>query len=147
MSDFAELCPLFSTGVFNELVFPNVHLTDCTLCGNVLRASIAAMASTDSAFTFGRTVIVTNAWLKKRNVNESAVVAVLQHHTSGNAVGTIFASLTVSVSVTGQTPLYAWIPMTVTEKTFTSSEVLGLAALSVVVSAGSYDLMIRYKEK
>ncbi len=147
MSDFGELCPLFNTGVFNEITFGNVNLSNCTLCENALYASVAAAASGEGAFTFGRTVVVTAAWLKKLNVNESAVVAVLMHHTTKNAVGTVFGSLTVSVSVTGQTPLYAYLPMTVTEKTFTSSEVLGLSGASVVVSGGQYDLIVRYREK
>lgn len=147
MSDFGELCPLFNTGVFNEIVFPDLRLSVCTACGNVLYASDAAFASSEGNFTFGRTVVVTAAWLKKKVVNESAVIAVLMHHTTKLAAGTVFASLTVSVTVTGQTPLYAYLPMTVTDTTFTSSEVLGFTGLSVVVSAGHYDLIVRYKEK
>jgi hypothetical protein len=147
MSDFGELCPLFNTGVFSEITFPYVRLSDTTLCGNYLFASVAAMASGSGYFTFGRTVIVTGAYLRKQTLGESNVLVVLQHHTSLNAVGTVFATLAVSVTVTGHTPYYAWLPMNVTAATFTSTDVLGMAAASVVVSAGIMDLIVRYKEK
>jgi len=110
-------------------------------------ASVAAMASGSGYFTFGRTVVITKAYLRKRVLGDSAVVAVLQHHTTINAVGTVFASLTISVSITGHTPYYAWIPMTLTDTTFTATDILGMAAASVVVSAGIFDLIVRYKEK
>jgi hypothetical protein len=147
MSDFGELCPLFNTGVFSEITFPHVRMSDTTICANYLMASVAAMASGSGYFTFGRTVVITKAYMRKQVLGDSAVVAVLQHHTSINAIGTVFASLTFTVSVTGFTPYYAWIPMTVTDTTFSATDILGLAAASVVVSAGIYDLIIRYKEK
>ena len=147
MSDFGELCPLFNTGVFNEISFPKVRLSVCTLCENALYASVAAAASGMGDFNFGRTVIVTGAWVKKLEVNESAVVAQLMHHTSKNAVGTAFGSLVISISVTGYTVGYGYYSMTVVDTTFTSSEVLGFSGKSVVTSGGSYDLIVRYKEK
>ena len=147
MADFGELCPLFNTGVFHEITFPRVRMSDTTICGNYLMASVAAMASGSGYFTFGRTVVITKAYLRKRVLGDSAVVAVLQHHTTINAVGTVFASLTISVSITGHTPYYAWIPMTLTDTTFTATDILGMAAASFVVSAGIFDLIVRYKEK
>lgn len=147
MSDFGELCPLFNTGVFSEITFPYVRLSDTTLCGNYLVASVAAMASGCGYASFGRTVVVTGAWVRKQTLGESNAVVVLKHHTTLNAVGTVFASMTISVSVTGHTPGYAWIPLTVTETTFTATDVLAMATASVVVSAGVMDLMVRYREK
>ena len=147
MSDFGELCPLFNTGVFSEITFPYVRLSDTTNCGNYLFASVAAMASGSGYFTFGRTVVITGAYLRKQTLGESFAAVILKHHTSINAVGTIFASLTITVSVTGQTPYYAWIPMTVTDATFTATDILGLATLSVTTSGGVVDLIVRYKEK
>jgi hypothetical protein len=147
MADFGELCPLFNTGVFNELVFPNVRLTVCTACVNVLFSTADSAASSLGNWTFGRTVIVTDAWLRRLASADSAVVAELKHHTSNNAVGTTFASLTVSITLTGFGVYQGWVPMTLTDTTFTSTDVLGLCGASVVTSAGAYDLMIRYKEK
>jgi hypothetical protein len=147
MSDFSELCPLFNTGVFSEITFPYVRLSVATNCGNYLFASAAAAASGSGYFTFGRTVVITDAWLRKQVLAESYAAVLLKHHTSINAVGTEFASLTVSVSITGQTPYYAWIPMNVTDTTFTATDILGLCTFSVTTSGGVVDLMIRYKEK
>lgn len=147
MSDFGELCPLFNTGVFNEITFPSVRLSVCTLCENALYASVAAAASSEANFNFGRTVIVTGAWVKKREVNESAVVAQLMHHTSKNAVGTAFGSLVISATVTGYNVGYGYYSMTVVDTTFISSDILGFSGKSVVTSGGSYDLIVRYKEK
>jgi len=89
MADFGELCPLFSTGVFSEITFPDVCLTDTTNCGNYLFASVAAMASGSGYFTFGRTVVITKAWLRKQGLGPQSYAAVLlNHHTTINAVGT-----------------------------------------------------------
>jgi hypothetical protein len=147
MADFSELCPLFNTGVFSEITFPNVRLSDTTNCGNYLFASVAAMASGSGYFTFGRTVVITKAWLRKRGLNASYAAVLLKHHTTINAVGTEFASLTITVSITGQNPYYAWLPMTVTDTTFTATDILGLCTFSVTTSAGIVDLIVRYKEK
>ena len=71
----------------------------------------------------------------------------LRHHTSETAAGTIFGTLTVSLTITYVNEL-TWTEMEVSDKTFTSSELLGIAPLlGTAASAGIYDLMIRYKEK
>jgi len=147
MSDFGELCPLFNTGVFDEITFPNVKMSVCTLCENALYASVAAAASSVADFNFGRTVVVTGAWVRKLVVNESAVVLQLMHHTTKNAVGTAFGSLVVSATVTGYNVGYGYYSMVVVEQTFTSTDILGLSGKSVVTSGGAYDLIVRYKEK
>ena len=145
MSDFSELCPLFNTGVYRELMFPNIALSLITVCGNALVGTLTASASGD--FSFGRTVVVTAAWLRKTATPSSQVVVHLRHHSSRLAAGTIFATLTVSVTATGMEVGYGYVPMNVsTETTFTSAAILGLG-----VAAGSdstkVDLLIRYKEK
>ena len=145
MSDFGELCPLFNTGVYRELMFPNIALSLVTACGNALVGTLTASASGN--FSFGRTVVVTAAWLRKTAAPSSQVVVHLRHHSSRLAAGTIFATLTVSVTATGMEVGYGYVPMNVsTETTFTSAAILGLG-----VAAGSdstkVDLLIRYKEK
>jgi hypothetical protein len=92
-------------------------------------------------------VVITKAWLRKRGLNASYAAVLLKHHTTINAVGTEFASLTITVSITGQNPYYAWLPMTVTDTTFTATDILGLCTFSVTTSAGIVDLIVRYKEK
>jgi hypothetical protein len=148
MSDFGELCPLFNSGVFREILFPYVRMSDATgVTDNFLFASTDAAASGSGYFTFGRTVVITKAYLRKQVIGDSAIVAILQHHTSIKAAGTVFASLTISITITGQTPYFAWIPMTVTDTTFTATDILGMAGASAIVSAGIFDLIVRYKDK
>jgi len=147
MSDFGELCPLFNTGVFSEITFPNVRMSDVSSCANALFATYAAMASGSGYFTFGRTVVVSGAWLRKVVAGDGAMIFNLNHHSSINSVGTSFGSLTVSVSVTGMGVLCGYVPMTVTGMTFTSAEILGLSPATVTVSGTAVDLIIRYKEK
>ena len=147
MSDFGELCPLFNTGVFSEMVFPSVRLSDVSSCANALFATADAMASGSGNFTFGRTVVVTGAWLRKTVAGDGAIIVYLNHHSSRNATGTVFGSLTVSVSVTGMSVLHGYVPMTVTDMTFTAAAVLGLCPATVTVSGTTFDLIIRYKEK
>ena len=149
MSDFSELCPLFQTGVFNEVLFPDCRMTDVSVCANALYATADSMASSLGDWTFGRTVIVTKAWIKKASANAGQETISLNHHTSKNAAGTAFGVLTLSTSVTGQPIGYGYLPVTIAaEKTFESSDVLGLSpAVVTAADGGNFDLMIRYKEK
>jgi len=145
MSDFSELCPLFNTGVYSEIMFPNISMSLITACGNAMLGTLTASSLAD--FTFGRTVIVTNAWLRKRAANTTQTTMHLNHHATKLAAGTGFATLTVSITATGMEVGYGYVPMNVTtETTFTSAAVLGLAPLAGADS-GAYDLLIRYKEK
>ncbi|GAG53237.1 unnamed protein product, partial [marine sediment metagenome] len=65
MSDFSELCPLFETGVFHEVTFPNIDMTGITAVGNGLIGSLTVGVATASGnWTFGRTVVVTGAFCR-----------------------------------------------------------------------------------
>jgi len=157
MADFSELCPLFNTGVFKEITFPkleagnDVYATYLTY--NMLEGagagSLKLTAGTGpSMFMFGRTVIVTDAWLQRTAANKTAQNFHLQHKTSAAAAGTVFASCAMTTSVSIQTTT-AWKTFdTCTDTTFTSSEVLGLTIGTVTGdTVGSYNLIIQYKEK
>ncbi len=151
MSDFGELCPLFNTGVFNELSFPNISLTGVTGCGNALLGTLTcASATRPGCFTFGRTVVVTGGFARTRvkPTIDSTVVLRLMHFTTILAAGTEFATLAISTTASGA-EIYTWVPFDdVTSKTFTSSEVLGFTVLTGTASGGgTYDLIVRYKEK
>jgi hypothetical protein len=147
MSDFGELCPLFSTGVFKEVTFPDISMTNVTLCGNGFLGT--ETVSVAGYFTFGRTVVVSEAFIrrKKGGTVESENVIQLNHHNSETAVGTIFGTITISTTTDGADQL-TWNRMTVTDKTFTSNDILGISpAVGTALSAGLYDLILRYKEK
>jgi len=150
MSDFSELCPLFNTGGFQEVTFDNISMTGITGCGNALMGSLTAGAGTKPGmWTFGRTVIVTDAYVKTRvkPTIASTVLLLLQHLTSQLAAGSELMSLAISTTASG-VELYTWVPMNVsTSATFTSDEVLGFTVLTGTASGGgSFDLIVRYKE-
>lgn len=148
MSDFGELCPLFNTGVFNEITFPKIGLSGITASGNALVGSLASSITMKGYFTFGRTVVVTGAFVRRISLNEASNLIHIKHHTSQTAVGTIFGTLTLASQVS-LWDNYAWVPFALfTEKTFTATDILGLApAVGTATSAGCIDLIVRYREK
>ena len=150
MSDFSELCPLFETGVFHEVTFPDISMTNITGCGNALMGSLTVGQATASAiWTFGRTVIVTKAYVRNQSKVsvDSTCKVLLMHHTSQLAAGTELASLDISGTADGM-EIYSWAPMnSVLAKTFTSDEVLGFTVLTgTAADGGKFDLIVRYKE-
>ena len=149
MSDFSELCPLFETGVFSEILFPSIALSGVSICANALDGTLRMTSNARAGYyTFGRTVIVTGAYARRMGANSVWVDLMLQHRTSGMAVATTFGSLTISITLSG-VEIYTWVPFTLAAgKTFTSDEVLGLTVGSMITgSTGVYDLLVRYKEK
>jgi hypothetical protein len=151
MSDFSELCPLFNTGVFNEITFENISMTNITGCGNALLGSLTCGSATRTAvWTFGRTVIVVGGFL--RQLEEQGVASTcelrLMHHTSLLAAGTGFATYAASNTTDGWELLHGWVPFdSATDKTFTSTDILGFAPLTgTAADGGVIDLILRYKE-
>lgn len=151
MSDFGELCPLFNTGVFNETLFPNIPMTAVSTTSNALDGTLPLTVSADrvGVFTFGRTVVVTGAFIRRRAVNSAEAALLIGHRTSLRAAITVFGSLTIPTTSSAHELSYTWAPFTISAaKTFTSSEILNFGiATAIAGSAGTYDLMIRYKEK
>lgn len=152
MSDFSELCPLFNAGVYNETLFPHIEMTNVTGCGNALLGTLTCATATRSFWwKFGRTVVVTGGFLRVRVQTsvDSTVVMRLMHFTTVGAAGTEFATCALSTSASTMETGYTWVPFNdVTEKTFTSDEVLGFGVLTGTNSTGgTVDLMIRYREK
>jgi len=148
MSDFGEICPLFNTGVFNELIFPRIKMTDISTTANALLGTNDCHASSLGDFTFGRTVVITAAWIRKKTTPAAAETMVLNHHTSKLADGTAFGTLKITTSVTGQTVAHGYMAMNVSTATFASSDVLGITyGTSTAANGGIYDVIIRYKDK
>lgn len=151
MSDFSELCPLFNTGVFGEVVFPGpMSLSSVGTLKDLLHGTVF-LSGDNGAFSFGRTVIVTEAFLARQATNTDAEIAIHLHHktsaTLANA-GTIFASCTLPVSGSAH-QLGFWKAFTTfTGKTFASSDVLAMIAVSGAQDTGLLaGLIVRYKEK
>ena len=82
MSDFGELCPLFNTGVFHEVVFPGpMNLCNLGTGIDLLYGSAAQTCGGEaSAFSFGRTVIVTEAFCQRDVTNATTETHLLLFH-------------------------------------------------------------------
>jgi hypothetical protein len=151
MSDFSELCPLFNTGVFHEIIFPGpIELSSIGTLKDLLAGTAAGSAGYSSGFSFGRTVIVTEAFIQRGSLtNDTETSLYLKHKTSGTQAlgGTIIGTLTLPVSASAhQPPGWKAFPA-FTGKTFSSNEVLALAVLSNANDSGYVGLMVRYKDK
>ncbi|MCP4597065.1 hypothetical protein [Neptuniibacter sp.] len=152
MSDFSEICPIFETGVFHEVSFYNIcRTTGTSFTSNLLESSLTA-GTAANGFSFGRTVVVTDAFLKRyvnatAPTNDPEMIMRLRHRSTAGATPTNFALITISVTVDVQHPL-CYNAMTVsTSTTFTSDAVLDFNhATETTTFTGNYDLMVRYRE-
>jgi hypothetical protein len=152
MSDFGELCPLFNTGVCNEITFPAIDMIAISASGNAIYGTKWPSITMIGYFTFGRTVVVTGAFVRRTSANSVEVNLYLRHHSAAigavsGVAGTVFGSATITPTIS-ILDNYAYKPFTVTETTFTSTDVLGLApSLGAAGSMGTYDLIVRYRDK
>ena len=145
MSDFSEICPLFNTGVFRELLFPTLSMDAVSLSANAL--DNITPGDSQGVFVFSRTVVVTAGWIRKMVQPSATIQLSLKHLTSCNADATEIGSIVMLMTVSGQAVKQTWCPMTVTETTFTSAAGVGLSVGTYSATvAGVYDLMLRYKE-
>ena len=148
MSDFSELCPLFHTGVFHEVMFPDIRMTDISVTGRANALFGTGAGTKKAAFTFGRTVIVTGAYLRRNTSQLISNVIELKHFTSETVSGTAFGTLDVPTAGDTWCEPKGFVAMNVTAQTFASSDVLGLGqAINDPQSAMILDLIVRYKEK
>lgn len=159
MSDFGELCPLFNTGVYNEVTFMNIDggtAVYATLSYNMLEGigGGAALQIAEgladvsvSMFCFGRTVVVTDGWIQRYATNKTAQNLYFKHKISATAAGTTFATATITSTLSLFTT-NQFQRITVASTTFTSSEVLGLIIGTITADTiGKYNIILRYREK
>jgi len=149
MSDFGELCPLFNTGVYNEVTFgPILSVSAVLATQNLLENKLGSAGTGADVFTFGRTVVVTDAWFQRYETNVEAENLILGHRLTQAALATAIASATVTTSLS-VCSILTWQSLTPdASKTFTSNEVLSLAVGTLTaVTQGSYNLMVRFREK
>lgn len=141
MSDFSSLCPIFNTGVYSEVTFPMIPMTSKT-----------TSAMFQNGFAFGRTVIVTAAYVQKVTAFAATCTALTVKLAKAAAASTtyalrtVFASYVLSASSTTQAT-GRWLAMTVTAKTFTASSVLHVHSSKSEAGAKNINLIVRYKEK
>lgn len=141
MADFSSLCPIFNTGVYGCVTFPMVNMTSKT-----------TSAMFNYGMPFGRSVIVTNAYVQKVTAFAATCTAVkiklakAAAAATTYALRTVFASYTLSGSATVQAT-GKWLTMTVTAKTFGATSVLHIHSSKSEAGAKFVNVIVRYKEK
>jgi len=137
MSDFSSLCPLFNTGVYSEVTFPNIVVK-----------SISTTTAIGPGIPFGRSVIVTSAYVRRQTDISTTVTytAKLAKAASWAATKTVFASCKISATATTY-PVGRYKAMTVTAKTFSATDVLHIVNSKNEANMTTLDIVVRYKEK
>ena len=137
MSDFSDLCPLFNTGVYGEITLPYVNL-----------ASRSTTNKFEGGLPFGRSVIVTAAYVKKHtDISTTASMTLkISKAATYSATQTVFSSFKLSGTTTTQA-LGKYLTMTTTAKTFGATDVLHLASSAKETNQKHVSVIVRYKEK
>lgn len=144
MAAFSELCPLFNTGQYSEIMFP----------GAISCVSKSTTTVIESLPAFSRSVIVTHAYVKKLTTLGATAtalkLALCRCATWANhlyaSTRTVFATINLSKTVTAQ-PIKKFLPFTVTAKTFSATQILHLKCYKKEAVGRTVNVMIRYKEK
>ena len=140
-TDFSALCPLFNTGVYSELTIP----------GPLAQNNLASTTTKLAGILFGRSVIVTAAYLAKMTalatVSSNPTVK-LYRQSSWASAGTVFASFEISKTTTVQI-LKKYLAFTIAAaKTFSATQWLTVRGDKARVNGKSiYGVIVRYKEK
>jgi len=140
-TDFSALCPLFNTGVYSELTIP----------GPLVQDNLASTTTKLAGILFGRSVIVTAAYLAKMTaiatVSSNPTVK-LWRQSSWGAVGTVFASFEISKTTTVQI-VNKWLAFTLAAaKTFSATQWLTVRGDKGRENGKSiFGVIVRYKEK
>jgi hypothetical protein len=148
MSDFSELCPLFSTGVYHEITTGWVCFSGMTVAMNAL-AGTGTAAAHPGSLKFGRTVVVTKIYGQKKGAATSEII-ILAHRRAGTGTAalTAFASLAMSLTDAKEyRPGRIKVFTQTSAKTFLAADVLGFAAKTAVTDAGVYSFIVRFKDK
>lgn len=159
MSDFSELCPIFNTGVYNELYLGTfttsiyyTSITAITASGNNFLGRPGCAATVPSSFRFGRTIVVTGFWCKKKvaNNNSVSVNIILGRRTgSGTAAASAFGTLCFAVGTTTFPDIVnAWQAGTMTvSMTLNTADCLNIANSVGEDDCPTLEVVIQYREK
>lgn len=148
MSDFSELCPLFSTGMYNELTIGQLTFTALSTTNDATVGKYT-LAAHPGSLKFGRSVIVTNVFLKKLvTATTPLIVYVGRRAATGTAALTVFASLASSTTVTVHC-VNRYRKMTqAANKNFNAADVLGITCNHASAAAmGKYEFIVRFKDR
>jgi hypothetical protein len=141
MSDFSDLCPLFNTGAYGEIMAPHITLVTRTTSEHFW-----------SFPPFGRSVIVTDFYVAKHTTFAATCTALklimFRAATKGTARGaaTAFASIVLSATITVQ-PIGRCLTGTTTDTTFSATQILKFFCNKSEAGAKHVSVIVRYKEK
>ena len=149
MSDFSEMCPLFSTGVYNELHIGRISTTLYTAATMNFLNGPCDIDTAPTSFSLGRTVVVTNMWVRRIAGVAAATLSILigRQSDTGTAPATIFGTLTLNSAVTAFPDIrYHWNPVTtITSFTVNSDDYLFVGCGGE--GEGTVDVIVQYREK
>jgi hypothetical protein len=147
MSDFSELCPLFSTGVYKELCIHNIGVTGLSTTNNALVGALAK-ATYPGSLKFQRSVVVTKCYHRADAAPATAVILLLKRHlATGTAAGTAFASISCSITSAVYTKNRYNAMTQAANKNFNAADVLGIAIKATCATGGKHSFIIRFKER
>lgn len=150
MSDFSELCPLFETGVYNELYLGDMTLSIYTAPSFNFLSSCGDPGTAPSSLRFGRTIVVTEVWMKRKSdatpLSQTICVYIGRRTGSGTTAATVFGTICMSMSMSTFPKIkHAWQAIGPTSFTLNTADVLDIAA--VVPDALECEFIVQYREK
>ena len=148
MSDFSEICPLFSTGMFKEVTFPAIGLLSAVTISANLLGGTGDPATAPCDFKFSRRVIVTNAYMRRySNAGDVRDVTIGKRVGSGTAVATSFGTFTVTSTVNIHDE-HCWkVAGGFTATTMEAADVLNISqSVQTATANPEFDIIVRYKE-
>jgi len=150
MSDFSELCPLFSTGVYNELYLGEMSVTLYNSATFNFLSSPGDPATAPSSLRFGRTIVVTEMWVKRKNADsnfsQTICIYIGRRTASGTAVQSIFGTLTMLSNYTTFPDIANhWVAVGPASFTLNTADVLDIS--SVLGATALLEVIVQYREK
>jgi len=150
MSDFGEICPLFNTGVYKELYLGELTGTIYDSATFNFMSSAGDPATAPSSFRFGRTIVVTEVYAKRKTISDNLTHTIClfvgRRTGSGTATQSIFGTLCISMSVTAFPKIInAWQAVGVTSFTLNTADVLDISM--TLPDLQNIELIVQYREK
>jgi len=149
MSSFGELCPLFNTGVYNELYLGRLTGSIYTTTTMNFLSNPGSPATCPTSFRLGRTVVVTELFLRRFVANTTASISlhVGRRTGTGSAVVSGFGTLTFEDDVT-TFPDFSRVlrPLGATSFTLHTADALQIG-INGEATAGDFDIIVQYREK
>ncbi len=149
MSSFGELCPLFNTGVYNEIFLGRLTGSIYTTTTMNFISSPGSPATCPTSFRLGRTVVVTEMYFRRFVANTTATISIhIGRRTStGSAAVSGFGTLTFADDVTTY-PDYSrvWRALGATSFTLHTADALQIG-INGDATTGDFDIIVQYREK